>query len=1120
MRRVRRFLAAVLFLHLTLLSAGGAAALNGADVAVYNDGGAPYATTRGVWQDGLTAIKHMVTAMGYTYEVITYADLNTSSQDFSLLYKVIIVPGGYAQWYNYWISLAGKQRIRNFVAAGGGYFGICAGSYFAADAIVWEDTSYGHLIGQNYWGEWTGYDLDLFPGIGTGPMNEIADWDTEHYNMTTLDFNTPNSVLSAYRDTPYSEDILYYGGPYFTIPAFAPVEILATYDYNNQPAIVAFPYGSGRVVLSGPHPEIEEDSAADGVTIARENVMDDKGSDWPLTTHLLLWLTNQIPAAVDVTLSSLSVLEGKPAGTKVGTFSTTGVVAGLPTAYTLEPGPGDTNNGSFRIVGNELRTAAVFNQYVKSSYDIRVRSSVAQAHRLTEKVFTITVTPSDVIKLSSATYSVGEAGPAVTITATRAGGSTGAIGVNYATADGTATAGDDYTETSGSLGWENGDAASKSFKVPIANDAQDEPNETFTVTLTSPTGGAILGTPSSATVTIADNDPLPTVKFSQAASSGAESAPAGITVVLTAVSSRTVTVHYATATGTATAGSDYTTTSGTLTFAPGVTSQPISIAVANDASYEFNETFAVTLTSPVNATLGSIPRHTRTIMDDDAPPVVQFTLAGSSGAESTTPAMINVGLSPASGRTVTVKYATANGTALSGSDYAARSGILTFAPGVTSRTISVPIVNNSSIEESETFTVSLTSPVNATPGAPTLHTYTIADEDRYGAIRLSSAAFSVGEAGPTATITATRIGGGSGAVSVSYSTADGTATAGSDYTTVTGSLDWIDGDKASRTFTVPVANDLLDEPNETFTVLLTTPMGGAILGSPRVGTVTITDNDLPPKVQFGLPASSGAESNTPAVIDVSLSAASAKTITVKYATANGTAVSGSDYTTISGTLTFTPGQTSRSISVPIINDTVVEPNQIFSVALTTPVNATLAIPYRHIYTIVSDDADSPAQRATEEMSSGVSRPTAAVTVNDFDGDGRSDYGVFDASSGLWSLRLSTGDDVTVQLGSDGSIPITGDFDGDGVTDFGCYTPATGTWEIVLSSGGLRMETFGTAGAIPVVGDFDGDGTADIGCYYPATPGELGSWQIMQSSNGLTKVSFGDPGSIPIGGTLR
>ena len=202
------------------------------------------------------------------------------------------------------------------------------------------------------------------------------------------------------------------------------------------------------------------------------------------------------------------------------------------------------------------------------------------------------------------------------------------------------------------------------------------------------------------------------------------------------------------------------------------------------------------------------------------------------------------------------------------------------------------------------------------------------------------------------------------------------------------------------------------------------------------------------------------------------------------------------------------------------------PAELNCAILGSPVTGTVTIvdndpaPQAHYGQATASVPDGRPPCTTALPSDTVSRPAAVVAANDFDGDGRSDYGVFDAAAGLWSLRLSTEGDVTVQLGSAGSIPITGDFDGDGVTDLGCFTPATGTWEIALSSGGLRTESLGSAGAIPVVGDFDGDGTADIGCYYPAAPGEPGAWHIMQSSSGLIKVSFGGTGTIPIGGALR
>jgi hypothetical protein len=192
-------------------------------------------------------------------------------------------------------------------------------------------------------------------------------------------------------------------------------------------------------------------------------------------------------------------------------------------------------------------------------------------------------------------------------------------------------------------------------------------------------------------------------------------------------------VNYATVNGTARAGSDFIATSGTLVFDPGTISQTITIPIIDDLSYETSEKFTVILTNPANATLGTRVIHTRTITSDDSKPKVEFQSAASSGSEATTPAVFIVSLSAASYQIVTVKYATANGTgasgATAGSDYTAVSGTLTFNPGVTTQTISVPITNDAAAESNEIFTVKLSGPRNATLGKVPTTTYTIMNND-------------------------------------------------------------------------------------------------------------------------------------------------------------------------------------------------------------------------------------------------------------------------------------------------------------------------------------------------------------------------------------------------------
>ncbi|MCI0345724.1 MAG: S8 family serine peptidase, partial [Chloroflexi bacterium] len=182
-------------------------------------------------------------------------------------------------------------------------------------------------------------------------------------------------------------------------------------------------------------------------------------------------------------------------------------------------------------------------------------------------------------------------------------------------------------------------------------------------------------------------------------------------VTLSATSSQTVTVKYATANGTATAGSDYSSVPlTTLTFSPGQTTKLVSVAVSGDTLDEPDETFFVNLSAPTNATLGD-GQGVGTILDND--PAPQLAIGDASVLEGA-PAAFSVTLTPASGRVVTVAYTTSNGTAVAGSDYAAAAGSLSFAPGETSKTITIATTGDTAVEPDESFSVSLSGATNAT----------------------------------------------------------------------------------------------------------------------------------------------------------------------------------------------------------------------------------------------------------------------------------------------------------------------------------------------------------------------------------------------------------------------
>ena len=548
------------------------------------------------------------------------------------------------------------------------------------------------------------------------------------------------------------------------------------------------------------------------------------------------------------------------------------------------------------------------------------------------------------------------------------------VTVSYETEDGTAEEPGDYTSTSGTLTFVAG-ATTKTVTVVTANDTVDEADgETFKVKLSNPVNATLATDGTLATGTITDNDD-PTELSIGDATAVIEGGSASFVVSMGA-SEKQVTVSYETEDGTAEEPGDYTSTSGTLTFAAGATTKTVTVVTANDTVDEADgETFKVKLSNPVNATLATDGTlATGTISDNDHPAVLAITNAPAVIEGATASFVVSMG---ASEKQVTVSYETEDGTAEEPGDYTSTSGALTFVAGATTKTVTVVTANDTVDEaDGETFKVKLSNPVNATLATDgTLATGTITDNDDPAELSIGDAT-AVIEGGSASFVVS--MGASEKQVTVSYETEDGTAEEPGDYTSTSGTLTFVAG-ATTKTVTVVTANDTVDEADgETFAVKLSNPVNATLATDGTLATGTITDNDDPTELSIG-DATAVIEGATASFV-VSMGA-SEKQVTVSYETEDGTAEEPGDYTSTSGTLTFAAGATTKTVTVVTANDTVDEADgETFTVKLSNPVNATLATDGTLATGTISDN-DDPTELAIGDATAVIEGGSASFVVS-------------------------------------------------------------------------------------------------------------------------------------------
>ncbi len=515
------------------------------------------------------------------------------------------------------------------------------------------------------------------------------------------------------------------------------------------------------------------------------------------------------------------------------------------------------------------------------------------------------------------------------------------VTVDFATGEDTAIAGEDFNSNTGTLTFASGQTT-QTITVAVIGDALYEASEIYFVNLSGATNALINDAQGKGTIT--NDDGIPKLSINDVAvTEGTGSAVNAVfTVSLSAASSVPVTVQFATANSTALSPDDYTAASGTVTFSAGQTTQTITVPVIGDSLDEPSQTFFVNLSSATNASIAD-KQGVCTILDDELSPGLSVSdVIVSEKTGSVVTAVFTVSLSGPSSLPVKVNYATANDTALA-SDYLSKRGTLLFSPGQVSKTLSISIIGDTRDELDEDFFMNLSAPFNATI-SDNQGQCMIADDDATPTLTIDNKTVTEGTGSTVKAIFTVRLSAASGLpVTVNYATEDDTAIATADYTSASNLLTFFPG-QISKTISVSVVGDALDEVNESFFVNLSGPNYATLAVGQERGKGTISDNDAIPKLSIGnLTVTEGNSGTLDVVFTVKLSAASGLAVTVDYATVNGSATAGSDYNSTNGSLTFNPGETTKTITVSILGDSVHEQlSKAFSLGLSNALNALFA----------------------------------------------------------------------------------------------------------------------------------------------------------------------------------
>ena len=494
--------------------------------------------------------------------------------------------------------------------------------------------------------------------------------------------------------------------------------------------------------------------------------------------------------------------------------------------------------------------------------------------------------------------------------------------VSYVTADGTAASGRDYTgkHTPVVVPIPIG-AQQVTFTVPVLGDVADEADETFFVNLVNPVKAKIAR--SQAVVTITDDDDVPSVSIGNATASegDGDATSASFPVTLSSPSARAVTVSYATEDGTAVDGADFTASSGTLTIEAGQTTAALVVPVVPDLMPESDETFGVRLVAADNAVVGWAAAI-GTIRDNDPATTPFLSIADVAvveGDAGSVAAQAAVSLSQPAATDVVVEFWTSPGSAAA-ADFTAASGSLTIPFGSTSGVISVPVAGDRVHESAESFYVTISSLTADVTTSDPQSIVTIENDDAVPSVSVAGGTVVEGDSGQTVLSFPVTLSAASEVpASVGVSTVAGTASSGVDFVGLASTLSFRPG-VIEQVVQVLVVGDTATEASETLSVELSDAVGAVVAGGSALGT--IVDDDQPTISVDDIRVREPQSGTSDAVFEVTLSAPAGTVVTVDYS-AGG----------VTGTVVFAPGETAKTVVVPVSADSVVEADETFSIVL-------------------------------------------------------------------------------------------------------------------------------------------------------------------------------------------